>query len=1148
MDTQAAMPSLTAARIDVRRHDAVIFGIDGPIFDSPAQEPLSPDYVAEFARRLRGAGIAVANVVVEKDEAAAEIVDPLLDAVHGLGVFPGRAVLVDATVSGVNAGARVGFDLIIGIHRNATDAEALRRRGADAVIDDLTQIEVRSGFDRVSQIPEALASRYQLTARIRDRTPVVVVDLGGIIASADRTSATPGDTLELVDGVREQIIRVAAVCPVAVIGGGDADALRAQVDVAGIWYAGSDGRHVLGPDGTHRADDVAPTEYWDRARAVQRLLVDLGDGGTPLPIYVGTGLVDEAAFDALPEDSIGIVVRSADGDRYSAAEFSVADPEDVRELLQRLADLLGSAADRAAAPDDPWTLVYDSYDPATEMLRESLCSIGNGVFATRGATPDSRAGDIHYPGTYAAGIFNRLDDRIDGHTIDNESMVNLPNWLPVTFRVDGGDWFDIDSAELLDYRQVLDIRRAILARRFRVRDAAGRVTEVAERRFVAMHLPHACALEATIIPHGWSGRVEFRSLLDGAVTNSLVPRYRDLASTHLEAVRATGLSTDCVLLSVQTNQSRVTVAMAARNMLWRNRDTQTGEYDLVRETDGDDERIGHLITVDAHDGEPLTLEKMVTVFTGRDPAISEPSDEAARWLNRLGRFDDLLDGHVLRWGTLWDRFDIAFEGRTDVLRIVRFHLLHVLQTLSPNTTDLDVGVPARGLNGEAYRGHIFWDEMFVFPVLNLRMPTLTRSLLRYRFLRMREAQAAAAADGHQGAMFPWQSSSDGREESQQLHLNPDSGRWNPDPSARQIHIGIAVAYNVWQYYQVTGDLEFLVDHGAEMLIEIARYYASLATFDESRARYVIRGVIGPDEFHGGYPDRPYDGIDNNAYTNVMSVWVMLRAEEVLTLLPLQVRADLTQRLGLHVQETARWQDITRRMVVGFHDDVISQFDGYEALAELDWDGYRARYGNIARLDRLLEAEGDDVNAYRASKQADVLMLFYLLSASELRDLFERLGYELTDETVGRTVDYYMARTSHGSTLSRLVHSGVLARTDRDGAMEFFDDVLRSDIDDIQGGTTQEGIHLAAMAGSVDLLQRSFTGLETRGNRLILRPHWPDSLGAGEFAMFYRGHRLRLRVSGRDVQVSAAPGASAPIQVEVRGHVAELRAGGVVRPG
>ena len=171
-------------------------------------------------------------------------------------------------------------------------------------------------------------------------------------------------------------------------------------------------------------------------------------------------------------------------------------------------------------------------------------------------------------------------------------------------------------------------------------------------------------------------------------------------------------------------------------------------------------------------GDALTVEKVVTLFTGRDVATSEPGVDAERWLSRLGRFAELRDGHLNAWAHLWERLSIEFDDFADELRILRLHLLHLLQTVSPNSADLDVGVPARGLHGEAYRGHIFWDELFIFPVLNLRLPMITRSLLSYRYRRLPEAREAAKAAGYAGAMFPWQSGSDGREESQRLHLNP----------------------------------------------------------------------------------------------------------------------------------------------------------------------------------------------------------------------------------------------------------------------------------------------------------------------------------------------------------------------------------------
>jgi trehalose/maltose hydrolase-like predicted phosphorylase len=660
-----------------------------------------------------------------------------------------------------------------------------------------------------------------------------------------------------------------------------------------------------------------------------------------------------------------------------------------------------------------------------------------------------------------------------------------------------------------------------------------------------MHLPHVGALETTILAEDWSGTVDIRTALDGGVTNSLVERYRDLANQHLGPAQKREISRDSVLLCTQTTQSRIPIAMAARTSVWRDGEPVPASYRLFDEA----ARIGHDITVRMSVGEAVTVEKIVTVYTGRDVATSEPAIDAERWLARLGRFAEILDGHLTGWVHLWERLSIEFEDFTYELRILRLHILHLLQTVSLNTSDLDAGVPARGLHGEAYRGHIFWDELFIFPVLNLRLPMITRSLLNYRYRRLPEARHAAAAAGYAGAMFPWQSGSDGREESQRLHLNPRSGHWNPDASARAHHIGIAVAYSAWKFYQVTGDLAYLIDYGAELLAEVARFFVSLATYDGELARYGIHGVIGPDEFHSGYPDAPYDGIDNNAYTNVMAVWVIMRAIDALDLLPLPNRLDLLETLGLNSAELAHWDDVSRRMFVPFHDGVISQFQGYGELAELDWDRLRRQYGNIQRLDRILEAEHDDVNRYKASKQADVLVLLYLLSATELREILARLGYHLSPEQVPEMVDYYLARTSHGSTLSGVVHTWVLARANRDRAMEFFTEALKSDVSDIQGGTTSEGIHLAAMAGTVDLMQRCFTGLETRSNRLILSPYWPESLGVLAIPIHYRGLHLHLRVSGKGVIISVDPRDAAGIEVECHGRVVRLMPGTTVRfPG
>jgi trehalose/maltose hydrolase-like predicted phosphorylase len=790
-----------------------------------------------------------------------------------------------------------------------------------------------------------------------------------------------------------------------------------------------------------------------------------------------------------------------------------------------------------------WVLAYDGFEPPGERLREALCTLGNGYFATRGAAPEAAADAVHYPGTYVAGCYNRLVSRVADREVENEDLVNVANWLPLTIRPDGGEWLDLQAQEVLGYRQELDLRRGVLTRLLRVRYPDGRVIGVTQRRFVSMDDAHLAGLETTVAPENWSGALEVRSALDGQVTNAGVERYRALDGRHLVPVEDGEVGDDVIWVQVETRTSRVRIAQAARTQVIRDGQALSVERRTVREPG----RIAHHLVLDVREGEPVTIEKVVALFTSRDRALAEPGDAARGRVARLpDGFDRLLERHVLAWDQLWRRchIDLGGDGDREVARTLNLHVFHLLQTVSEHTTDLDAGVPARGLHGEAYRGHIFWDELFIFPFLNLRFPELTRALLRYRARRLPEARQAARAAGFRGAMYPWQSGSDGREETQRLHLNPKSGRWLPDRSHRQRHVNVAIAYNVWQYYQVTGDLAFLEAYGAEMLLEIARFWASIATYDHGSDRYEIRGVMGPDEYHDGYPGRDEPGLDNNAYTNVMAAWVLCRALETLELLPDHRRTELTERLGLRQEEVDRWDEASRKLRVCFHDgDIISQFEGYGDLEELDWDGLRRRHGNIRRLDRILEAEGDTVNRYKASKQADVLMLFYLLSAEELRGLLDRLGYRLAPDAIRRNIDYYLERTSHGSTLSGVVNAWVLARSDRPRSWRFFTEALASDLHDVQGGTTAEGIHLGAMAGTVDLAQRCYTGLEARADVLWLNPSLPEELDGLDFDVRYRGNwGINLHLTPDRLRVRVPVSCTTPVRIGVKGEVVELAPG------
>lgn len=801
---------------------------------------------------------------------------------------------------------------------------------------------------------------------------------------------------------------------------------------------------------------------------------------------------------------------------------------------------------------DPWTLVYEGSDAENEGHREALTTLGNGYVGVRGAAPESRRSGPGYPGTYLSGVYNRVANVVQGQETEDEHMVNAPNWLHLDLRTPGCGWWSEGGLTLRHERRVLDLGAALLQREADLEDDAGRRLRVVQRRFVSMAAQQIMALETTVTAEGWSGEVEVRSGVDMDVANENVLEDELLARRHLRDVTPPGTidgTADCtgtdgtadVVAEAETLQSQVRIAVALRHCV-------EGGAAIGAGTPSTAGTVGGLhyrqFALRLRDGVPARVTKTAAYATSRDRAVSSARTGAVAALERAtGGFEELLAGHIAAWQRILRLFTVRLDAAADVQPVLNLHVFHVLQTLAPFVEELDVGVPARGLHGEGYRGHVFWDELFVLPLITSRIPAVARALLAYRWRRLPTARRAAAEAGFEGALFPWQSGSDGREETPRWIFNRRSGHWIPDVSRLQRHVGLAVGFSAWQYFEATQDRFWLLRHGAELVIEVARLVASMAEYDAGADRFHLRGVMGPDEYHTGYPGRAAPGLDDNAYTNVMAAWVCERACRCLSTLQGHDREDLMARLGVRGAEVERWEHLSRRMAVPFHGDgIMSQFAGYEDLAELAWDAYRARYRNIERLDLILEAEGDTTNRYRLSKQADTLMLLYLLGEEELLGVLARLGYDVTRDQLERTVVYYLARTAHGSTLSRVAHASVLAGMDPEQAWESFRDVLDADLDDTQGGTTQTGIHLGAMAGSIDVVQRTFAGMRLTGNALVFAPRLPGEVRSVGFRVRYRDQLIDVALTPSRLGLTAAPGDAAPVRIRVGAQETLLAAG------
>jgi len=786
---------------------------------------------------------------------------------------------------------------------------------------------------------------------------------------------------------------------------------------------------------------------------------------------------------------------------------------------------------------DGWLLNFYDYDQDMERSREALLAVGNGYFGTRGAMEESSANEVNYPGTYVSGLFNRLISKVGDKDIENEDFVNITNWLPITFRIDGGAWFEFKPDPTFTIRSMhrkFDLRTGELQRVMIAEDQEGRITQISSSRFAGMADPHRAGLRYAVMPLNYDGKIEFRSELEGNHSNSGVERYNTLNQQHLSAVTEEVLN-DAIQLVVKTNQSDILVAVCARNRV------VNGDEQVETKTRTGDGWISQEIEVNAIRNKEVILEKMVSIYTSRDQGVEDPLAEAVSTLDMMSSYDSEMRLSAGRWKELWDQMDISVSGDREAQRLVRLHLFHMMVTASPHHVGLDSGIPPRGLHGEAYRGHIFWDELYILPLLNLHFPEVVKSVLMYRYRRLDEARKYSREYGFEGAMFPWQSGSDGREETQIIHLNPLSGEWGDDYSSLQRHISLAIAYNVWNYYHATGDLDFMEQYGAEVLLDICKFWASKSELDEGDGRYHIDRVMGPDEFHEKLPGSDKGGVTDNAYSNIMVSWMMEKALRILNELDSGQKERILKELILTREDLDRWERIRHGLALQISEEgIVEQFSGYFGLEELDWDYYRRTYDDIHRLDRILKAEDKSPDDYKLSKQADFLMSFYNLGAPEVTQIIESLGYSVPDGYLKANFDYYMERTSHGSTLSRLVHARLAWEMGlHDIGWDLYLDALRSDLVDIQGGTTGEGIHCGVMAGTVYDVISTYAGLNLRGSVPSLDPSLPKHWKGLDFRFMFRGTHFQVSISESAIKISGKNEGKEKIIIHLCGQEIEL---------
>ncbi|WP_125708146.1 glycoside hydrolase family 65 protein [Lacticaseibacillus porcinae] len=761
---------------------------------------------------------------------------------------------------------------------------------------------------------------------------------------------------------------------------------------------------------------------------------------------------------------------------------------------------------------------YGEYTGARNFGQEAMLTIGNGYLGLRGAYVEANADSDNYPGFYVAGMYDQATTKINDQDIVNEDLVNLPNAQYLSFAIDHGQRFTIKKSDITDIYRSLNLKTGQLRTTMLVALATGHQMMIETTKIADMQHYHQFTIRYRLTPLNFAGKLSVFAGIDGTVTNQNVARYAPFDQQHLNI---TGLQSDANLgmLTGTTKHSHLDFAITSRFDVHGDVTTKAQGQKLLQQVD-----------LNVAPGVSVIVEKTVGIYTSRET----PEDvNATAWQHgRDGGFNEAAAHTQQFLQNVWAKGDVQVTPDVTSQKLLRVNIFQLyVSGAALATGDLDASIGARGLHGEAYRGHIFWDELYMMPYLAAHAPAIARAMLTYRANRLPQAKKAAQEAGYQGAMYPWQSGTDGSEQSQHLHLNPLTNQFDPDESNRQRHVSLAIAYDVWLYDHLNQDADFMHAQGEEMVAEIGKFWLSKAAFDPTTKRYHIKGVMGPDEFHENYPHAKDKGLTDNAYTNVMVAWLFKWLQQL-------------QPAALTKAQLKQMDHVRRHLTLDINDDgIIGQFAGYFKLAELNFDDYHKQYGDISRLDRILKAEGKTPDAYQVAKQADSLMAFYLLDEPVVHQLITEMGYHLPKDYAQQNLQYYLDRTTHGSTLSRIVYALLDARAGRvDQSWSLYHQALLSDYYDIQGGTTAEGLHLGVMGATIDVATRVYAGVDPLGEELTIDPKLPKAWTSMQVTQDFHGTRVVLTVTAQAVAIIA----DHDITVDIQGQQQRIQAGNMHR--
>ena len=746
-----------------------------------------------------------------------------------------------------------------------------------------------------------------------------------------------------------------------------------------------------------------------------------------------------------------------------------------------------------------WIVEEATFKSRLQGKCEAIFCQGNGYMGIRCATEESYTGQVR--NTFVAGTFNRFDQ------YDVTELPNTADCTALDIWVDG-ELFSLDKGTFTNYSRTLNLKNGEVSRSFEWTNAEGKTLAFAFRRFVSLADLHTFVSHVAITPLNHPALIELKSGLNGQVTNSGAQHFHEgekriFEQQHLQMLQ-------------QTTESKITFIHNVTHEVSLNGEAVGSRFAMDRR------QVYMLYKAQTAVGQVFSIDKVSTIYTTRDKTsegksvddLRTASVDALRTAATRG-YDTLLTDSAAEWATFWKQTDITIKSRNEFNQLaIRFAMYH-LRAMTP-VHDSRMGVGAKGLSGEGYKGHSFWDtEIFILPYFTYTFPDIARSLLEYRHKTLGGAHKKALENGYKGAMYPWESAW------------MDDGEVTPVWGAADVvtgkstkiwsgfieqHITSDVSFGVWQYYKLTGDEAFMEACGYEILLDTGIFWASRLEWNEEKQRYHINNVIGPDEYK--------EHVNNDAFTNYTAHWCVENAISYYHKLK-ETKPVLFARLNEKLDLDTEIPMLEGRLPMLYipeptAEGVIPQDDTYLSKAIIDLSPYKNQE-HVGSL--FLEYSLDQVNQIQVSKQASVVMLMYLLE-HKFSPAVKRANYT-----------YYEPKTLHDSSLSLSTHA-VLANDLGDTTLSYDLFQRASEIDlGPNMKSSDHGIHGASLGGIWQTTVCGFGGVRLVGDTLRISPNLPESIDEIQFQLFWQGNLLGVRALQQSVTIENRSGQSA-ITVEV----------------